>query len=412
MTRNGINISDWLLSNEEECERKGQIMHRLGYARHEKPDRFRRGTLGHKFIEAVLSPRYPAITRASLDVDSIMEGTPLCDIVYKEHEHDGWAFLDETMADAHHAAYAAGLALDNVSAIKHLHVDDEGPMVERTFNVPIGQVLEFHRIDGEPAQILAAHCKGAKMKADAITAVHEDNETILECADWKFSKWDVQPRYDAQPEVAAILPHPQGSFFWSILKMSGLDIRYMARVRIHAERPEPLIEAADIPRNLDGLPSLVHKPTAAADFEQAIRESEPAMRVRINRSTGEVFQVPYKITAKRHDDLARHVEELKAKDAARVDVERLKVYIDGQRIIPRLAMQMNRDRLLMFADHIKRNAAHRSLKVYNGSPCTKRFGCQVQEACHLSMSVPLAHAIATCVASSDYVNMYKEKESK
>ena len=391
MTRTGINISDWLLSNEEECERKGLIMHRLGYARSEKPGRFRRGILGHKFIEAVLSPRYEWIDRSSLDLDSFEDEIVMRDLIYKEHEDHGWTFLDETMADANHAAYAAGLALDNVSAVRSLHVDDEGPMVERTFNVPIGQVLEFHRIDGEPAQILAAHCKGAKMKADAITVT----DGRLECADWKFSKRDVQPRYDAQPEVAATLPHPQGSFFWSILKMSGLDIRYMARVRIHAERPEPLIVASEIPRNKDGLPSLVHKPTTAAEFQKAMQASTPTKA----------------IPAKRGEKLLAHVEELKRKDASRDDVERLKVYIDGQRIIPRLAMEMNRDRLLMFADHIKRNAAHRSLKVYNGSPCTKRFGCQVQEVCHLSMSVPFADAIETCVASSNYVNMYEEKES-
>lgn len=396
--RTNISISHSHLAAEEECPRKGLIAYRLGWRRPRRDTQYRRGAIGHRLMQEVLG-KGPHASHVFL---AHGEDRPVdfAKIIDPLHEREGWTDINETYAEASIAAYACRLLLDAMGWMD-LATDDEGPMVERKITAPIDALLSLHGIDGHAAEVLRRHCINGQAKCDALIQAPNG----LEMIDWKFKrdKWNNYAARDVE------IPDPQCCWYWAVLKCAGYDVRTVAQVLVHADRPDPPIPAAELPRNKPtkdqerhgepGFPSLSHGYTTAENFLAALGRPLETLP---EGTKSKPIRAKY----------IAHVDALRQGERRRAEEETQKVLILPRRIVPAVAIAINRERLLMLARHLDQGIAHRNLRVYNGSPCTG-WRCEVREACLSSIVNPLSDAIAACASQGDhpYINVYEEKKT-
>ena len=398
--RANIVVHDSLLNAEADCQMRGLVAHRIGLRRVSRSTAYRRGTIGHAFVEHVLKG---LLCREDLDVLSPdWPPPPVRMIVDKLQEREKWTaggetyeeayqrLLAETAEDAYHAAAGAFavLAHDN---LRDVVSDYKGPCVERKGIVPIDMVIEGLSLSGVHADTIRSSCSGASYKYDAL--IHGPAER-LEMVDWKF-KGSAPDDYASGQ--APSLPDPQASLYAVLLGLVGVDIAYAGQVHVHAEGPPRPLLASEIRRNKDGLPSLSHKYTTAAIFMEALGRP--------------VDTLPIK--GKIREKYAEHIAALEAADLA--EKTGPTIIVRSSYIFKGKAIALSRERFEMFADHLRFRLARRNLRVYPRSACVGggRFNCEAMDACHMvSDGLSLDQAIATLVADGSHRLVYEEKEEK
>lgn len=395
--RTNISISNSHLTAEEECQLKGLIGYRLGWRSPNRGSANRRGILGHEIIAAVLKGDLSAKHLACACPDDWHALSPIID---KQHERNEWGGIEETYDEAEHACYGVERALDAFSDVEFLS-DDEGPCIERKYTAPIDDLIDLHSITGAAADTLRKHCVNGQAKVDALIK----SASGVELGDWKIRRTAI-PFYAMD---MLRVPDPQADWYWAVLHCAGFELTGVAQVLVHAEKPAKPLTLDEIPVNKNGLPSRRHTYTTVDVYTQALQRARAQHPKLFTPATIKTYQ--------------EHLAKLAEQEAAHGDDEAAKVRILPRRIDRNLAIKLNRERLLNLAENLAKKSAHRSLKVYNSSPCTKppaftrdddqyRWPCMVQEACHLAMmsDVPSAIQALSTQGERRYINVYEKKE--
>ena len=417
--RTGINISHSALVTEEGCPLRGYLTVRRGIGEAEEDTKSRRGSLGHAFLAARLAGEI-----GDEDLEAAGSGVfhGVASLIDAEHERRGWPDIVATYENARHAAHGA-LALFRWSQAEGLRpADADGePAVEIAVAAPIGTAIKilgdagFTFDDGDLAA-LYDHCATVKAKIDMVTA---DREVV----DWKFARNLPSPDdFDAES-----VPDPQHSWYAFVLACSGIEVTRGHRVTVHAEVPAPLATATDLPRRKDGLPMLVHPPTTAGAFLEALSTSLYTVGTGKNART--VDLAAYRLTI---EDLAfaiascgggdkaraaalemqRHHADLLAADAARTTGPAIAVR--SHDLWPHHYLRLAHERLTMFAQRLRSGLASRNLRVYPGSPCVRsnRGGipCPVQRICRATLDgQDINEAIEDAVREESHRRIYEEE---
>ena len=418
--RTGINISHSALVTEEGCPLRGYLTVRRGIGETEEDTKSRRGSIGHALLAARMVGEV-----SDDDLEAAARGTfhAVACIIDGEHERRGWPDILATYEDARHAAHGA-LALArwaDAEGMSPLGSDDGRMLVEHSVTAPIDRAIDLLADAGMPlddgdVDALRQHCATVKAKIDMVTA---DREVV----DWKFSRTTPSPDdFDSES-----VPDPQHSWYAFVLACSGIEVTRGHRVTVHAEVPAPLATAADLPRRKDGLPSLVHPPTTAATFLEALAASRYTAGTGKNAATMNLAALTptlANLTAvlgtmgdkakAAAEDMCRHHADLVAADAARTTGPAIAVR--SHDLWPHHYLRLAHERLTMFAQRLRSGLASRNLRVYPGSPCVRsnRGGilCPVQRICRATLDgQDMDEAIDDAVREESHRRIY-EGETK
>lgn len=419
--RTGINISHSALVTEEGCPLRGYLTVRRGIGETEEDTKSRRGSIGHALLAARMVGE---VTDGDLEAAASGTFHAVAYIIDGEHERRGWPDILATYEDARHAAHGA-LALARWADAEGMrpalsYANGDG-MVERAVIAPIDEAIDLLADAGMPltaedAAALRHHCATVKAKIDMVTA---DREVV----DWKFARNLPSPDdFDAES-----VPDPQHSWYAFVLACTGIEVTRGHRVTVHAEVPAPLATATDLPRRKDGLPMLVHPPTTAGAFLEALSTSLYTVGTGKNART--VDLAAYRLTI---EDLAfaiascgggdkaraaalemqRHHADLLAADAARTTGPAIAVR--SHDLWPHHYLRLAHERLTMFAQRLRSGLASRNLRVYPGSPCVRsnRGGipCPVQRICRATLDgQDINEAIEDAVREESHRRIYEEE---
>lgn len=413
MTRTGINISHSALLTEEGCPLRGYLTVRRGIGATEEDTKSRRGSIGHALLAARMVGEV-----SDDDLEAAARGTfhAVACVIDREHEKRGWPDIRATYDDARHAAHGA-LALARWADAEGMRPARD--MVEATITAPIDRAVDLLTQTGyvlEYNDILALryHRTSVKAKIDMATA---DREVV----DWKFARSLPSPDdFDAES-----VPDPQHSWYAFVLACSGIEVTRGHRVTVHAEVPAPLATAADLPRRKDGLPSLVHPPTTAAAFLEALAASRYTVGTGKNAATMNLAALTLTLenlnavlatmgdkAKDAAEDMRRHHTDLLAADAARTTGPAIAVR--SHDLWPHHYLRLAHERLTMFAQRLRSGLASRNLRVYPGSPCVRsnRGGilCPVQRICRATLDgQDMDEAIDDAVREESHRRIYEEE---
>lgn len=396
--RTGINISHSALLTEEGCPLRGYLTVRRGIGEVEEDTKSRRGSIGHALLAARMVGEV-----SDDDLEAAARGTfhAVAHLIDREHEKRGWPDILATYEDARHAAHGA-LALARWADAEGMRPFSDDvvtlgeDMVEAAVTAPIDHAIDLLADAGMPlddgdADALRQYCATVKAKIDMVTA---DREVV----DWKFARSLPSPDdFDAES-----VPDPQHSWYAFVLACTGFEVTRGHRVTVHAEVPAPLATATDLPRRKDGLPMLVHPPTTAASFLEALATSlyttgtgKNARTVDLAAYRATIEDIAFAIASCGGGEKARaaalemrlHHADLLAADAARTTGPAIAAR--SHDLWPHHYLRLAHERLTMFAQRLRSSLASRNLRVYPGSPCVRsnRGGvlCPVQRICRATL---------------------------